>query len=337
MLRATEQVCVWGAVTAADVLLDDTPIGTVGGQDTCLSLNPGEQDPPPVDLAPGRVVSVWENGTKLDDLTIVDVGVDYLDATAMTAWGWVQPTETVQIQFFEQAWTGPPEEVQDITDEGDGRWSATATTLLSEPAQVSAVVFDADGDFSAMAREADDPNIMVMLDQDSIEVGGFPAGAAGEFFVDSSSVMMFTFDENGRARFDPDQTDSFDFQSGQHVLVVGGSVEDDLVLAGPITSTVDVDTDVISGTAPHNTTVRLLIFDTSMQDDLTTRSDSEGAWSLDAWRLDTTCRRGQEASCGSRMRTGTRRPGSGRHRSPAAAHRPQRQLRPLRRLVVDRG
>ena len=246
----------------------------------CLSLNPGEQDPPPVDLAPGRVVSVWENGTKLDDLTIVDVGVDYLDATAMTAWGWVQPTETVQIQFFEQAWTGPPEEVQDITDEGDGRWSATATTLLSEPAQVSAVVFDADGDFSAMAREADDPNIMVMLDQDSIEVGGFPAGAAGELFVEGSSMMTFAFNDGGYVRFDPDETGWFDFQSGQHVQVVGGSVEDDLVLADPITSTVDVDADVISGTAPSDSMVWLLIFGADLPGDVTTQSDANGAWSI---------------------------------------------------------
>ena len=185
----------------------------------------------------------------VDDLTIVDVGVTYLDGIAMTATGWVEPGATMQVNFMEEAWTDPDETLT-ITDEGDGLWSATATELLSGPAQVGVSVYDTDGDYSSANRETDDPNITVFFDSDSIDMGGFPANADGEFFVDGTSMMTFTFDENGHAQFDPDQTDWFDFQTGQHVRVVGGSVEDDVILADPITSTMDVDADLISGTAP---------------------------------------------------------------------------------------
>jgi len=279
VVREAGQVCVRG-ITSAEIRLQDTAIGTATTSDPCPNLNPSGEEPPPIDLAPGLIVSVWEDGSKLDDLTIADVGITYVDASTATATGWVQPGEEVQIQFLREEW-GSPDKTQSISDEGDGRWSATEATLQNDLAQVSASVFDDDGDFSGANRGADIPSITVFLDSDVLELHGFPPGTGGEAFADDTSVIEFTFDENGNARFDADEIGWFDFMTGQLVRVVSGSVTDELVLAGEITSTVDVDTNVISGTAPANAPIGLSISDVWLEEDPTTTSDGSGAWSID--------------------------------------------------------
>jgi len=77
-----EEFCAWGLLGSQprEVRLDGEPVGEVWQGQECLSLNPNGEQPPPVDLAAGKTISVWDGATRLDDLVIADIGVTYADA-----------------------------------------------------------------------------------------------------------------------------------------------------------------------------------------------------------------------------------------------------------------
>lgn len=249
-----------------------------------------------VSLDPGYFLTATDDTRAITkELTLVAVTFDPLDADTDTASGTAPPNAEVFVDVFGHE--GGSGASLAVTADGDGNWVADfgaegfdVTGNMGGVAQVN----DDDGDGSAASSSVPVPPAFQAFLNSGQKIAGF------NFTPDDSVTVEILDAPGGTSLFGPapaptDEGGSFEVAGEEHgVDIVPGtfvSVTDDtsgvtkeLTLVNVTWDSTDFDADTVSGTAPANADVSVVVFDPDEEDaqsELTVTADGDGNWVAD--------------------------------------------------------
>ena len=269
----------------------DTPVSlSLGGTPSTATTDGNgnfwaDRDQLGADLVAGMTVSA-DDGAVTKTLTLdEDLAISTVDAMADVISGTAAAGATVQVDVNKQ---GTPEgSTLTVTADGSGSWSADfhGQFEVTGGTNVSARVTDADGDASIVDRQG----ATVQADVANDWIGG-------NWFAPDANVTVTIYDEPGGAELytgtaptdawgnfavGPDEHGR-NLAEGMYVTVDDGATAKDVALVHLTIDVVDVDADVVSGTAPGGAMVGVGASDNAGNGAWrSVTADGSGQWSAD--------------------------------------------------------
>jgi uncharacterized repeat protein (TIGR01451 family) len=237
------------------------------------------------DLTPGMEITVT-SGPETKVLVLADLTIDVVDPPTDVVSGTAPANSSLFVGVNNPP--GPGGAGQNTTADGTGNWTVDFTGVfdITGGTHANASVPDADGDNTHVNKQA--PSINGNITDDFIGGEGFDPNATVTVDVRDApgGALLFsaTTPTDGGGSFGlccGPEVGLPDLVPGMEITVSDGSRTKVLVLVALTIDAVDPPTDVISGTAPANSSLFVGVNNSSGEAGLNTTADGSGNWSVD--------------------------------------------------------
>lgn len=236
-----------------------------------------------IDLVPGMDVAVTD-GTITKHLTLAALSVRSVDPTSDTVTGTAAPGTHVSVYAYDSSGGGSP--TREVVADENGEWRADFAGAF-HLSGVTAVASAADGDGDRTEASKRPSTIAVWLSAGSVAANGFAPNASATLTIRAVpggavlATAVRSTDAYGYAWFS--RYDDFDIPlvAGQEVTVADGTTTRAMELAAISIDSVDIATDVVTGTAPAGATVDIDAYDGVDIIDNTAVANAAGIWRAD--------------------------------------------------------
>ena len=252
------------------------------------------------DLKPGDIVTATD-GTHTKQLTIENLAITDINLDTDQVYGSADPGKLIYIQ----ACGGPVCPIRDEIADQDGNWVADFTVPGEESWEqdvaditggmwIDTNINDDDGDMSRFGVSIPNPTIVARLTLNQVDAGDWPTVALLTLTVEDTTTELSP-DYTATATtqpYDPQDPnsgtsvnfyfeDNYTLKSGDRVTVTGGGFTRITTVADIHVTNVDVENDIVSGTAGYGITsvnIRLWSSPIEMQRDAEVVN---GVWNAD--------------------------------------------------------
>jgi hypothetical protein len=232
------------------------------------------------DVVAGMTITA-SDGVMTKTLVVADLWITSVDMASDSVSGTGPANGAVHVSVNQMY--GPPLGQADVIADSEGNWTASfaGSVDITFGVGVGASVGDTDGDNTFVGKFLPMPTVTAGVDWDAVSLNNWTSGTTVTLDIGGVTTSVTT-DEWGNAQLGR-ESHGQDIVPGMTITATDGTTTKTLVVANLQITSVDMDADSISGTAPSGAVVHVGINQQNgpQLGQADTTADVDGNWSVD--------------------------------------------------------